>query len=139
MTGNATANKAYDRKVHDYHTHARLCCEQLFKRSQVAMVDLSTFKENPVRLQVCAYALSTNPDVGQDSVYLCDYCRPKVKRGIMPGRCVLNGLQTEPFPDELKVLDPFSSQLIQLAKAFQTVVRLGRYNNKVPLYNFLKA
>ena len=48
----------------------------------------------------------------------------------MPGRCALNGLQTE------KV---FSSQLIQLAKAFQTVVHLGRYNNKIPLYNSLKA
>ena len=51
--------------------------------------------------------------------------------GIMPGRCALNGLQTEPLQDELKGLDPFSSQLIQLAKAIQTVVRLGRYNNKV--------
>ena len=47
----------------------------------------------------------------------------------MPGRCVLNGLQTAPF----------SSQLIQLAKAFQTVVRLGTYLNKVPSHNSLKA
>ena len=57
----------------------------------------------------------------------------------MPGRCVLNGLQTAPCPDELKGLDPFSSQLIQLAKAFQTVVRLGTYLNKVPSHNSLKA
>ena len=92
----------------------------MFKRSQVAEVDLTTFKENPVWLQICAYALLTNSDVDRDPVFLCDYCRPKVKSGIMPGRCALNGLQTEPLPDELKGLDPFSSQLIQLAKAFQT-------------------
>ena len=104
----------------------------MFKQSQVAKVEFTTFKENPVWSQICAYALLTNPDVGR--VFLCDYCRPKVKSGIMPGRCALNGLQTEPLPDGL---DPFRSQLIQLAKAFQTVVRLGRYNNKVPLCNSL--
>ena len=104
LTRNATAIKEYDKKVHDYHTHACLCCEQMFKRSQVAKVDLTTFKENPVWLQICAYALLTNPDVGRDPVFLCDYCRPKVKSGIMPGRCALNGLQTEPLQMSSKVL-----------------------------------
>ena len=103
----------------------------MFKRSQVAEVDLTIFRENPVWLQICTYALLTNPDVGRDPVFLCDYCRPKVRSGIMPGRCALNGLHTEPFPDELKGLDPFSSPLIQ---GIQIVVRLGRYNNKEPLY-----
>ena len=49
----------------------------------------------------------------------------------MPPRCVLNGLQTSPIPRELSVLDELSKQLIQRAKAFQTVVRLGTYTNKV--------
>ena len=89
----------------------------MFKRSQVAEVNLTTFKENPVWSQICAYALLTNPDVGRDPVFLCDYCR---QSGIKPGRCALNELHTEPLPDELNGLDPFSSQLIQLAKAFQT-------------------
>ena len=57
----------------------------------------------------------------------------------MPPRCVLNGLQTSPIPRELSVLDELSKQLIQRAKAFQTVVRLGTYTNKVPSYNSLKA
>ena len=51
----------------------------------------------------------------------------------------INGLQSEPLPDELKGLDAFSTQLIQLAKCFQTVVRLGTYTAKVPIYNSLKA
>ena len=125
--------------MHDYHSHPCLCCEQQFKRSQVAEVDVQHFKETNVWLRIVAYAILTNPDFGQDPVYLCHYCRPKVKNDIMPGRCVLNGLQTASLPDELKGLDPFSSQLIQLAKAFQTVVRLGTYLNKVPSHNSLKA
>ena len=68
LTRNATAIKEYDKKVHDYHTHACLCCEQMFKRSQVAEVDLTTFKENPVWLQICAYALLTNPGIQSSSV-----------------------------------------------------------------------
>ena len=44
LTTNATAIKEHDKKVHDYLTHACLCCEQMFKRSQVAEVDLTTFK-----------------------------------------------------------------------------------------------
>ena len=39
----------------------------------------------------------------------------------------------------LSVLDELSKQLIQRAKAFQTIVRLGTYTNKVPSYNLLKA
>ena len=57
----------------------------------------------------------------------------------MPPRCVLNGLETVPIPEELQKLDPLSKQLIQRAKAFQTVVRLGTYTKKVPTYNSLKA
>ena len=57
----------------------------------------------------------------------------------MPPRCVLNGSQTSPILRELSVLDELSKQLIQRAKAFQTIVRLGTYTNKVPSYNLLKA
>ena len=57
----------------------------------------------------------------------------------MPARCVLNGLETVPLPNELKGLDSFSLQLIQLAKTFQTVIRLKTYSHKVPTYNALKA
>ena len=57
----------------------------------------------------------------------------------MPAQCVLNGLVTEPVPDELKSLDALSKQLIQRAKAFQTIVRLGTYSGKVPAYNALQA
>ena len=40
---------------------------------------------------------------------------------------------------ELANLDCLSRQFIQRAKAYQIVVRLGTYTNKVPVYNSLKA
>ena len=57
----------------------------------------------------------------------------------MPPRCVLNGLHTVPIPTELTLLDSLSRQLIQRAKCYQTIVRLGTYTGKVPSYNSLKA
>ena len=42
-------------------------------------------------------------------------------------------------PDELKSLDPLSKQLIQQAKVFQAVFRLGTYIGRVPSHNSLKA
>ena len=44
-----------------------------------------------------------------------------------------------PIPDELAKLDALSAQLIQLVKCYQTVVRLGTYTSKVPIYNSRKA
>ena len=44
-----------------------------------------------------------------------------------------------PIPPELADLDSLSRQLIQRAKCYQTIVRLGTYTAKVPIYNSLKA
>ena len=52
----------------------------------------------------------------------------------IPDRCVLNGLYTEPVPEELSNLNALENQLIQRAKCFQTVVRLGTYTGKVMFF-----
>ena len=49
-----------------------------------------------------------------------------------------NNLQNKKDASGAK-LDALSAQLIQLAKCYQTVVRLGTYTGKVPIYNSLKA
>ena len=131
--------KQFDKQVHDYAIHPCACCERLHKRSCVKEVYFDDFQPNNVWLTIKAYAILSCPDVGDDPVYLCNYCRPKVKAGVMPGRCVINGLESPPIPKELKDLDLFTVKFLQLAKAFQTVVRLSTYTNKVPSYNSLKA
>ena len=87
-----------------------------------------------------SFRLLKDPWTLQNKVlYVCTNCKPIVTNDKVPGCCVLNGLQCEPIPNELKNLDPLSLQLIQRAKCFQTVVRLGTYTGKVPSYNSLKA
>ena len=56
----------------------------------------------------------------------------------MSARCVLNGLYTEPITKELPNINAIENQLIQHVKCFQTVVQLGTYTGKVPIYNCLK-
>ena len=77
------------------------------------------------------YILEQNP--------AANYCKTAIKKNKLPPRCVLNGLETVPIPPELAKLDSISSQLIQRAKCYQTIIRLGTYTAKVPVYNSLKA
>ena len=86
-----------------------------------------------------AFIVEQNPDANEQVLYMCNYCKALVKKDEMPPRCVLNGLQTISMPPELAKLDCLSRQLIQRAKCYQTVVRLGTYTAKVPVYNSLKA
>ena len=79
-----------------------------------------------------ARILKLNPDAPTQTHYVCQYCCPKLNADQMPCRCVLNALELEPVPDELKSLDPLSKQLMQRAKA---VFRLGAYTGRVPSHN----
>ena len=85
------------------------------------------------------FLLKADPKASEKILFMCNYCKSQLRSNKMPPRCVLNGLETVPIPEELQKLDPLSKQLIQRAKAFQTVVRLGTYTKKVPTYNSLKA
>ena len=85
------------------------------------------------------YLLEKDPDVTEKTLYVCTHCWPILNEDNIPGRCVLNGLYTESVPEELCNLNALETQLIQRAKCFQTVVRLGTYTGKVPVYNCLKA
>ena len=81
----------------------------------------------------------SDPEATIKTHYVCPYCRPILNQDKLPSRCVLNGLEVEPVPKELENLDPLSKQLIQKAKAFQAVYRVGTYTGKVPSHNSLKA
>ena len=62
---------------------------------------------------------------------MCNYCKSSMKRDKMPPRCVLNGLEVIPIPEELKHLDCLSKQFIQRAKSYQTVVNGKPTTNKM--------
>ena len=84
----------------------------------MSCVDFSNVTKNQtaVWLALKAHILKNS---GTEQLYICKYCQPFLNKNTMPARCVLNGLFTEPVPDELKSLDALSKQLIQRAKAFQ--------------------
>ena len=96
-------------------------------------------KESEAWKELEDFLTNQDPNFDSKQLLMCKHCKPIIRSNRIPARCVLNNLKSEPLPDELKGLDPFSCQLIQLAKCFQTVVRLGTYTAKVPIYNSLKA
>ena len=105
----------------------------------VTRVSLSDNLGSKVWPALKAFIVEHNPDANKQVLYMCNYCKPLIKQDILLARCVLNGLQTVPAPPELAKLDCLSKQLIQCAKCYQTVVHLGTYTAKVPVYNSLKA
>uniref|UniRef100_A0A1X7TI93 Uncharacterized protein n=1 Tax=Amphimedon queenslandica TaxID=400682 RepID=A0A1X7TI93_AMPQE len=106
----------------------------LLRRDTMSMIDRAT-SSNPILQQLFQYITSHNPPYPIDVFYICPYCKNSiVKKNQMPACCVLNGLQTDHLPQELPNLDQLSVQLIQRAKAYETVVRLGTYTAKVPTY-----
>ena len=85
------------------------------------------------------FMLESTPDVKHNILYVCDNCQCSLNSNTLPARCILNGLLTYPVPEELSKLNSLEKQLIQHAKTFQMIVRLGTYTGKVPIYNSLKA
>ena len=128
-----------DKEIDDFPEHMCCCCERLHQRKSVSVVRLSDDFNSDVWAELKCHIMKSNPEAGNQVLYMCNYCKPMIRRSMMPPRCVLNELQTVPIPKELAVLDQLSRQLIQLAKCYQTIVRLGTHTGKVPVYNSLKA
>ena len=138
--GHADLITSLEKKVDDYPDHACCSYERLLQRKDVTSPKNSDTKFKSGMWQHVKKNISEcNPGVCFDTLWVCQYCRVLLNKDKMPCRCLLNGLQTEPVPVELANLDPLSKQLIQRAKAFQAIVRLGTYTAKVPKYNSLKV
>ena len=128
-----------EKEIDDFPELVSCSCERLHQRKFVTRVKLSDNLGSEVWLRLKSFVLQQDPNAGEEVLYMCKYCKPLIKKNKLPPRCVLNGLQMEPIPPELADLDSLSRQLIQRAKCYQTVVRLGTYTAKVPIYNSLKA
>ena len=129
----------FEKQIDDDPVHSCCSCERLQQRKCVTRVSLSDNLGSKVWPALKAFMLEQNPDVNKQVLYMCNHCKPLIKQDILPAHCVLNGLQTVPVLPELAILHCLSKQLIQHAKCYQTVVRLGTYTAKVPVYNSLKA
>ena len=126
----------FEKEIYDFPEHACICCERLHQRKSVSVVTLSDNLKSDIWCELKAHVLRSPPSVSSQVLYMCNYCKTRLRNGDMPARCVSNGL---PIPPELAKLDLLSRQLIQRAKCYQTIVRLGTYTGKVPIYNSLHA
>ena len=130
--------KDFEKEIEDFPEHACCSCERLHQRKCVTKIKLSDKLSSEVWPRLTSFITQNNVHV-PGTLYICNYCKPLIKKNILPPRCVINGLQNISIPTEISKLDPLSMQLIQRAKCYQTVVRLGTYTAKVPIYNSLKA
>ena len=115
-------------------------CEWLMQRKQMTPFKFSDSKFCSNMWENLKYHISKKtPIAGKTTHYVCCYCHVQIIKDNMPSRCVLNGLMVESVPPELESLDPLSKQMIQWAKAFEAVYRLGTYTGKVPSHTSVKA
>ena len=130
----------YEKECDDFADIPCIGCERLYQRKNVSSIDLcGDTLTTDVWCRSKNFVLTRNPTAVNEQHYLCSYCKPSIRDNVLPIRCVLNGLETVPVPPELAELDALSTQLIQRAKCYQIVVRLGTYTKKIPAYNSLKA
>ena len=130
----------YEREIDDYPEHVCCSCECLYQRKSVTKVKLPDKLGNAVWPRLKEFILGQCPNTNEvGTLYMCHYCKASFKINKLLPRCVLNGLEPVPIPLELVKLDALSAQLIQLAKCYQTVVRLSTYTGRVRIYNSLKA
>ena len=128
----------FEKAVRDYAIHPCCSCNVLFKRSAVTRVNFSD-ELGKVWPALKLYILQDDPESAEKTLFMCHLCKQNLKKNNIAPRCVLNGLEVVKMPPELAKLDSLGRQFVQRAKAFQMVVRLGTYTNKVPAYNSLKA
>jgi len=79
---------------------------------------------------ICRDLMALIKEHNVNSEYICDYCERKFRNGILPAYCVLNNLFVHDVPDIIASLNTFEKILVQKAKAFQTVIKMGTIINK---------
>ena len=121
----------------------RLCCSR-------KMVPVSNYKKSYLELMKDLLDVSVElPDYWKqlkdyykdyeefNCGFMCQFCMNKFKNNSLPSTCILNSLYVKDTPEEISTLNMYERILIQRAKAFQTVVKMGTVMKK-NLPNYVK-
>ena len=130
---------SFEKEINDHPIYECCSCNCLHQRKSVTKVNLCDTLGKEIWPRLKSYIIESNPSNEVEVLFMCNYCKNKIRNDMLPPCCVLNGLKVVPIPQELNNLDSLSCQLIQLAKCYQKIIRLGTYTTKVPKYNSLKA
>ena len=81
-----------EKEIDDDPEHACCSCEHLQQRKSVTRVKLSDHLGSKFWPDLKAFILEHNPDANEQVLYMCNYCKPLIKKDTLPPRCVLNAL-----------------------------------------------
>ena len=134
------------KEINNFHDTPCSSCNQLHQKSELcslqSMFEKQTFN-NEAWLQLRAYWIFEYEQPNESEFiannFICKYCKEKLDANKIPPRCCINGLEVDDLPESLKSLNLFETILLQKAKCFQTVVRLGPVRNKLPHSEMLKS
>ena len=136
----ASVFEQYKEKLEEDFEYPCSSCERLHKKGYVTKYTANTKKFDSAKWkQLKQYLAERDDDFDSKIYYICQHCRPLLNDNKLPATCVLNGLYVEEIPKELSQLNALGRQLVQRAKPFQTIIRLGTYTEKVPIYNATKG
>ena len=129
----------FENEIDEYPEHVCCSCECLYLKKSITKVKLTDKLGNSLWFRLKEYTLGQYPNTDEVGTLYSAIIRSLPLKTIScpQGVCLMDSEQV-PISDELAKLDALSAQLIQLAKCYQTVIRLGTYTGKVPIYNSLK-
>ena len=91
----------YEKQRDDYAQNVCCSCEQLHRRKNVTVVKFSHKLGGSVWPSLKDHMLKNNPKAAEQSFFMCNYCKSKIKRNNLPSRCILNDMHLVPVPKEL--------------------------------------
>ena len=122
----------FNKRCLDLAKYPCISCDKLSFERECRRIDRLEVVPSNRRWQNLLNIVNSRPDFDDNlpTGYICNYCLGYFKSNRLPPRCVLNGLDFGTVPEEIKILNPYEKVLIQRAKTFQTVTRMGTVAKK---------
>ena len=123
---NSIAIKAFNSRNLKLAEYPCVSCTKLCFKKDVTEIDACKHPIEGEAWNMLMAHYESNPavDDGLPTGYVCDYCIKKFRAGVLPARCILNGLLFEEVPSEIAQLNQYEKVLIQRAKGFQVVTKM---------------
>lgn len=106
-------------------------CQRLLFKKTLTHFDFTAKKFcSSTWVQLKNYLLERDPEVNKNTLYVCQHCRPILNANNIPGRCVLNGLYTEPLPKELSDFEYSGEPVHTTSQMFSNYCQTGHLHRK---------
>ena len=123
---------AYKTRCSEWAQYPCMSCNKLCFKRECSLLEKCRAPVTGNSWQLLKEYLDNHPapDDSLPTGYICRFCIEKFRSGTMPSRCLLNGLSFQSVPIEILQLNQHERVLIQRAKAFQVVTKMGTVAGK---------